>query len=181
MEITFGDLPSTAAAATTAPDALTDGWTRGLALATTVSTGLVAGVFFAFSTFVMAGLRRLPPAQGMAAMQSVNRAAPSPLFMLVLFGTAVGDVVLAVAGLRDLGRASARYHVAAAAVYVLAIVVTVTYHVPRNDALATRDPQAPGSAAAWRTYARNWTALNHVRTAASTVSAVLLALSLRAG
>jgi uncharacterized membrane protein len=32
--------------------------------------GLVAGIFFAFSRFAMAGLRRLEPAQGIAAMQS---------------------------------------------------------------------------------------------------------------
>ncbi len=35
--------------------------------------GLVAGVFFAFSTFVMSGLARLPPADGIRAMQSINR------------------------------------------------------------------------------------------------------------
>ena len=34
--------------------------------------GLVAGVFFAFSTFVMKALGKLPPAQGVAAMQSIT-------------------------------------------------------------------------------------------------------------
>ena len=34
--------------------------------------GLVAGAFFAFSTFVMNALARLQPAQGIAAMQSIS-------------------------------------------------------------------------------------------------------------
>jgi uncharacterized membrane protein len=33
---------------------------------------LIAGVFFAFSTFVMSALARLQPAMGIAAMQSIN-------------------------------------------------------------------------------------------------------------
>ena len=41
-------------------------------LATTLGCGLNAGVFFAFSTFVMPALKRLPAAQGIAAMQSIN-------------------------------------------------------------------------------------------------------------
>src|SRR5258705_6992637 len=39
---------------------------------TALGAGLVAGVFFAFSSFVMAALARLPPAQAIAAMQSIN-------------------------------------------------------------------------------------------------------------
>jgi uncharacterized membrane protein len=37
-----------------------------------VGSGLMAGLLFAFSNFVMKALTRLPPEQGMAAMQ------PSP-------------------------------------------------------------------------------------------------------
>jgi uncharacterized membrane protein len=48
-------------------------------LATALGCGLVAGVFFAFSSFVMPALKRLPPAQGIAAMQSINKLAVTPL------------------------------------------------------------------------------------------------------
>jgi hypothetical protein len=41
-------------------------------LVTALGCGLVAGAFFAFSTFVMAALRRLKPEEGIAAMQSIN-------------------------------------------------------------------------------------------------------------
>ena len=37
-----------------------------------VGSGLMAGLLFAFSNFVMKALTRLPPEQGMAAMQLIN-------------------------------------------------------------------------------------------------------------
>jgi uncharacterized membrane protein len=37
-----------------------------------LGSGLVAGIFFAFSNFVMKALARVSPAQGIAAMQSIN-------------------------------------------------------------------------------------------------------------
>jgi uncharacterized membrane protein len=37
-----------------------------------LGAALNGGVFFAFSTFVMSGLARLRPADGIAAMQSIN-------------------------------------------------------------------------------------------------------------
>ncbi|GAA4986027.1 hypothetical protein [Actinopolymorpha pittospori] len=48
-----------------------------LAVISAVGSGLVGGVFFGFSTFVMQALRRLPSAQGLAAMQAINVAAPN--------------------------------------------------------------------------------------------------------
>ena len=63
-------------------------------LATALGCGLVAGVFFAFSTFVMPALRRLPAAEGVGAMQSINRLAVTPAFMTALFGTALAALGL---------------------------------------------------------------------------------------
>jgi uncharacterized membrane protein len=64
-------------------------------LVTALGCGLVAGVFFAFSSFVMAALKRLPAAEGIAAMQSINILAVTPIFMTALFGTAVACLGLA--------------------------------------------------------------------------------------
>jgi uncharacterized membrane protein len=44
----------------------------------TIGCGIVAGVFFAFSTFVMPALARLQPDRGIVAMQSVNITAINP-------------------------------------------------------------------------------------------------------
>ena len=106
-------------------------------------------------------------------MQSINRAAPTPLFMLALFGTAVACVVLGVWSLLDLDRDGAWLVVAGCALYLVTIVVTGVYHVPRNNALlATDDPSA------WTAYAGPWVAWNHVRTLASLGAAGLLTASL---
>jgi uncharacterized membrane protein len=43
-----------------------------LTFASALSTGMVSGVFFAFSTLIMRALARITPAQGIAAMQSIN-------------------------------------------------------------------------------------------------------------
>ncbi len=40
--------------------------------------GLVAGVFFAFSTFVMKALGRVPSAAGISVMQSINATVLTP-------------------------------------------------------------------------------------------------------
>ena len=46
-----------------------------LTIAAALASGLAAGVFFAFSTFPMPALGRLPAPRGAAAMQAINVAA----------------------------------------------------------------------------------------------------------
>ena len=58
-----------------------------LIIATALGCGLVVGVFFAFSTFIMKALARLPAPQGIVAVQSINIVVINPLFMGALFGT----------------------------------------------------------------------------------------------
>ena len=149
-----------------------------LTVVTAVGSGLNAGVFFAFSVFVMKALAELPPATGAAAMQSINVEAPTPWFMSALFGTALFSVALAAASLFRLDEPEGVTRLIASALYLVAIVLTGTYHVPRNNALANLDPDDPATAAHWRTYAREWTSLNHVRTLGPLAAATALTISL---
>ena len=57
-------------------------------------------------------------------------------------------------------------------------MLTVAYHVPRNDALALVDASSVDAAEIWRRYATGWTAWNHVRTFTSLASAVLFIVAL---
>lgn len=57
-------------------------------LLSALGSGVIAGVFFAFSTSVMKALAALPPAQGVAAMQSINVAIINPWFLIPFLGTA---------------------------------------------------------------------------------------------
>ena len=56
---------------------------------TALGCGLIAGDFFAFSTLLTPALKRLPPAHGIAAMQSINKLAVTATFKTTPFGTAV--------------------------------------------------------------------------------------------
>ena len=66
-----------------------------LIFAAALGSGLMAGTFFAFSVFVMGALGRLPPEQGIAAMQSINIVVINRVFLAVFAGTAVISAALA--------------------------------------------------------------------------------------
>jgi uncharacterized membrane protein len=157
-----------------------DGFLFVLTLVTAVACGLVAGFFFAFSTCVMKAFTRLPAAQGVAAMQSINVVVINPLVMTALFGTALASAVLVVGAFVEWGEAYAVYLLLAGLLYIAGVVVlTMAYHVPRNDALATVDPNGADAASHWDRYVRTWTAWNHVRTIAPLAAATLLTIALR--
>jgi uncharacterized membrane protein len=150
---------------------------RALAIVTAIGAGLSAGVFFAFSTFVMPALRRVPDRTGMVAMQSINRAAPNPLFMLALFGSAFAAVVLCGLTVTDLGDGAAACAFAGGALHLVVAVTTIAFHVPRNDALEAVAADAPEAPAAWAGFLREWVPGNHVRTVAGVAATVLLTVS----
>lgn len=152
-----------------------------LTLLATVGTGVAAGVFFAFSSFVMSGLAKVPDPAGIAAMQSINRQAPTAWFMTVLLGTAALCTGLAVWALLHLRAPLAPYLLAGAVLYLAQIVLTSAYHVPHNDALAALDPGTASAAHEWRGYLSSWTAWNHVRTLLSLAGSVVYAVGLRVG
>jgi uncharacterized membrane protein len=157
-----------------------DGFLFVLTLVTAIACGLVAGFFFAFSTTVMKALARLPGAQGMTAMQLINIVVINPLVMLALFGTGLACAVLVVASFVEWGEAYAVYLLVGGLLYLAGVVVlTIAYHVPRNDALAALDPNDAGAVDYWNRYARTWTAANHLRTVAPLASAVLFTVALR--
>src|SRR6478735_8964475 len=142
------------------------GITRTITIVAAVGAGVTGGVYFAFSTFVMTGLRRLPDRQGLTAMQAVNRAAPSPLFMTALFGTAALAAGLIVAGIRRWGDAGATQLVVGSSLYLVSV------------ALDKVEPSSAAAAQRWLDYASVWTAGNHVRTLSAVAGAVVLTLAL---
>lgn len=142
-----------------------------LVVITALMTAVSAGCLYAFSGFVMQGLQRLDPAEGVRAMQAINVTAVRPPFMLVFTGSALLCAAVVVAALVSRGPATG-WLIGGAALYLLGtFVLTIGYHVPRNDALAALDADAPGTATAWSTYLTEWVRMNHVRTAAAVAAA----------
>jgi uncharacterized membrane protein len=156
------------------------GYAQVLTTIAAVGAALSGGVFFAFSAFVMRALGRLPAAQGISAMNAINKDAPNPLFMLALFGTGAAGIVVSVAALRHLDQRWALFVLAGTALYLVCLILTAVYHVPRNNALALVDPAAPGAAQTWAQYLSGWTAWNHVRTVTALAGSVAFILALRA-
>ena len=150
-----------------------------LVLVGVVGTGLVAGVFCGFSTFVMRGLASLPPAQGVAAMNAINRAALTPAFMLVFAGSAVVCAMIAVVTFvvwPDEGKAEL---LLGSVLYLFgSFGLTLVANVPRNEALARLEPGTAEAATYWPVYVREWNRWNHVRTLVSAVAAVVFVLAL---
>jgi uncharacterized membrane protein len=142
-----------------------------LSLIAALGCALLAGLFFAFSNFIMKALMRIPAPSGIAAMQAINVTVLNPLFLALFFGTAAAcALLLFLAWERPLA-------VLGAALYLVGTFgVTMVFNVPRNNALVRLDPA--DSVAAWRRYVQEWTWWNHVRTFAAVLAAVLLALEL---
>ncbi|MGK9234941.1 DUF1772 domain-containing protein [Inquilinus limosus] len=151
-----------------------------LVLLSALGSGLVAGIFFAFSTFVMGALARLPAAQGAAAMQSINIVVINPIFLGVFLGTAVLCIVVAAGALFGWAGPQPALVLLGAALYVVGtLMVTMMFNVPLNDALAPLDPNSTEAAAVWTRYVGRWTAWNHVRTAAALLAAACFTLAWR--
>ena len=144
-----------------------------------VGSGLIAGLFFAFSTAVMQSLKTLPPVHGIAAMRSVNVVILNPLFLSLFLGTAIACAATAILTVWDwTSDPGAIYRLSGSAFYLVgAFLVTIVFNVPRNNALAA---VAPGAEAErlWKDYLSTWTAWNHVRTAAAAAAALLLTIAL---
>lgn len=151
-----------------------------LTLALTVGAGVVAGIFYAFSTFVMQALGRVPSGCGMRAMQAINVTVLNPWFFGAFFGTGILSVLALVHAVRHWGEGGTLLLGAGAAVYLLGTIgVTIAANVPKNERLAKLSADDAEGTAYWSDYLSSWTYWNHVRTAASALAAVLFALALR--
>jgi uncharacterized membrane protein len=151
-------------------------------LASALGCGLMAGFFFAFSVCVMSSLARLPPAQGVAAMQSINVVVINPWFLTVFLGMVALCVFTAILALMHRDQPSSIYLLAGSVLYVVGTFgVTMRLNVPLNDALAAVGAQSAEAAGVWSEYLSKWTAWNHVRTAAALAAAAAFSLALRYG
>lgn len=149
-----------------------------ITIATALGCGLVAGVCFAFSAFVMPGLDHLAAREAIAAMQSINRSAVTPVFMIALLGTAIACVGLAGWAISAWGRPGTRLVLAGAALYLVGMmVVTIAANIPLNDSLATLRADDPRAATDWSDFVSSWSAWNHLRTALALAAAAVLTLA----
>ena len=128
-----------------------------------ISAGLMAGVYFAFSGFIMQSFDRLEPRRAVAAMNAINEVILRSWFMPLFFGSTLLFLLLAVIAVFDWSRSGAPLLLAAGLFYVGGMfAITAFGNVPLNNRLAAAG-EAADAAAAWSFYRGRWTRLNHLR------------------
>jgi uncharacterized membrane protein len=147
-----------------------------LALAT-LTTGLIAGVFYAYSVSVNLGLAAQPDAAYVAAMQAINEKIQNPLFFLSFFG-AVLFLLAALAVHLPRPRSGRFWLIALASVLFVGggFLLTVVVNVPMNEELArvVTDASAGELARARAAYEGPWNFWNGVRTVFSILAFLTL-------
>lgn len=145
-----------------------------------IGSGLMAGLFFAFSTSVMAALARLPVENGPAAMNAINVVILNPLFLSVFMGTTLLCAILTVRAFLSWNEVGSAWLMAGSLFYLAGIfLVTAAFSVPLNDALAAAVPGTAEGADLWARYVAEWVPWNHVRTLSGVAALASFVMALR--
>lgn len=145
---------------------------RSLVLvAATLTTGLTAGLFAAFSYAVMPGLARVDDRSFVAAMQQINKAIINGWFAVCFAGALL---LTGLALVLQLGRGGGivPWLGAALVLYLTVLIVTGAVNVPLNDRLAgAGDPDGLTDPAAVRAaFETVWVRWNVVRAVVNTAA-----------
>ena len=149
---------------------------RWVIVLSTLGSGMMAGLFVAFSTFIMKALGSIPDGEGMRAMQAINRLIIRPSFLIVFLGT--GALLIVACLLVESSHPSFLFLILATLAYVVTCLIsTITFNVPLNNKLDGLDSESGEGVEFWQQYLETWTRWNHVRSVACMASTILLAFT----
>ena len=139
--------------------------------------GVMTGLLFAFSNFVMQALAKLPSTEGMFAMQQINEKIINPVFLAFFMGTPLLCGTIGLYSAWNLGSIGSAFSLAGSILYLIGpFGITMLCNVPLNNRLALADVNQ--AEVIWPDYQIRWQRWNHARTYIGLVSIVLLALGL---
>lgn len=145
-----------------------------------LGSGIIGGIFFAFSTFIMTSFAALPTENGIAAMNAINRVILRSWFMPVFVGMVVVSAILVILAIRDWSLGAGSLIMSGAALYIFAsFISTILFNVPLNDRLAAFEGSEAAAAEVWATYLKDWIFWNHIRTIASLAASVAFMAAIR--
>lgn len=149
-------------------------------MAATITMGLMAGLFYAFACSVLPGLGRADDRTFIEAMQRINAAILNGWFALGFVGALGFTALAALLHLRADGRRALPWIVAALLLYGVALALTFTVNVPRNNALAAAGPpdRIADVAVVRRSFEAAWMRANIARAVACTAGVGCLAWAL---
>jgi len=146
-------------------------------VASITGAGLVTGLLFAFSNFVMRALADLPSEKGMFAMQRINETIINPIFMVLFLGTPILCSVIAVISGLKINEPGNLFLLVGALAYIIGpFGITMLFNVPLNNLLARADVSNANDI--WPMYQKKWQRWNHIRTYIGVVSVVFIAIGL---
>lgn len=146
----------------------------------TIGCGLLAGLYFAFSTFIMRAFDRTGAQAGAAAMNAINVEILRSAFMPLFLGTTAASAALALLAPFRWSEPGSFSMLLGGVLYVFGMFgVTLAFNVPLNNRLAKVTSGEVDTV--WRTYLDVWTRWNHVRTLASTATSALFVAAIAAG
>lgn len=149
--------------------------TVGLLWFSAISVGLLAGVYFAFSGFVMRSIDAMEAPAGMKDMQSINRVIVLSAFLPTFFASTIACVAMVVIAVLDFSAPGAVSMLIGSALYVAGLfLVTVVRNVPLNNQLDATLADGLLGPVMWEKYLIVWTRWNHVRTVCCTISLAFL-------
>ena len=150
-----------------------------LLVASVLSSGLMAGLFFGWAVSVIPGTKVVGHRSYVTTMQSINREILNPVFIVAFVITPFVLAVAASVDFRAGNTKTAGVLTAVAVTYLVGVIaVTAGGNVPLNDALDTFDLSS-ASAAELRSrrvsYETPWNRWHNLRTVASIASFALVA------
>jgi uncharacterized membrane protein len=151
---------------------------RGLALVlATLTTGLIAGLFYTFSCAVMGGLSLTDDRTYVFAMQKINIAIINGWFFLSFLGSLGLGIVAAIL---NVGQPGFWWIVAGVVLNAVQFVITSAVNVPMNNRLEAAGPpdQLRDAAGARAAFDRPWRRWNNFRTLLCTAAFACLTIAL---
>ncbi|GAB2550067.1 anthrone oxygenase family protein [Nocardia heshunensis] len=130
-----------------------------------ISTGLLAGVYYAYATSVMLALHKLDDKTFTDVFNKINVVIVNPSFMLSFLGSVVFSIVAALFFLRADYRPILIWIIVAVVLNILSLAISGIFNIPLNNHLATADnATGPVDYASLRSaFETPWVAWNIVR------------------
>jgi uncharacterized membrane protein len=145
-----------------------------------VLTGVMAGIYFTFSVFLIKAMNELPALQAAQAMNKINDVIVNTLFLPIFFGSTLWYAGLVISAFADWQGQSSVLQIIAAAVYVVGMfVVTAFGNVPLNNRLKELENDDENLATYWHKYQGTWIRLNHIRTISCILALVILTIPIQ--
>ena len=142
-----------------------------------LGAGLMAGVYIAFSTFIMRAFDQLGAAPAADAMNAINEVILRSWFMTLFFGSTLLYAALTGFAVFDTDLVGRWWLFSAGLIYVVGMFLcTAVFNVPLNNRLAAVGADDSVKAETWKHYFVYWTRWNHLRAVCSLIT---VAISIR--